>query len=418
MKNRIWLALVLALLLGTAAVPAFAQQPGNDNNQVCTGGALTVEPGTAVNNIALFGCTGIVRAGATVSGSAVVLGGSLRIEQGAKVAKGVAILGGTVNIEGEVGGDVSVAGGTVILSDTSVVGGNVRISGGSLQRTASATVRGSVSQENNPHIPFGPPGAPAAPFPFGGFRPFTDGFNFVRGIFSALAFAALGAVLIALFPVPVRRVSDTAEQQFVPSVGVGCLTVIVSIFLAVGLAITIIGIPVVVLLAIVEAAAWVFGWISIGALAGGRILHALNARNVTPVLAVVVGVLVIALIAQIPVLGGLVGLVVGLLGLGAVILTRFGSRPYPLLATGVAPFTPGPAGPMSSAPYAPMTPAPGSMASAPFPPASSTPVSTVSVPPAATGPVAGLAAAPTTPPPAASVIVPSPESRPDEPRTG
>src|SRR5205807_9096146 len=138
-------------------------------------------------------------------------------------------------------------------------------------------------------------------------------------LISALAFAALGAVLVVLFPTHVRRVSETAEHQPVPSAGVGCLTLIVAVFLMIGLAITIIGIPVVVLLAIVAAAVWILGWIAGGALAGQRILHAINAHNVTPVLAVVVGVLIIALVTQVPVLGGIVGLLVGLVGLGAVI---------------------------------------------------------------------------------------------------
>ena len=310
MKNRIWLAFVLALLLGSLAVPAFAQEPGGD--KVCAGGSVVVEPGTTVRSMALFGCSGVVRSEGTVTGDAVVMGGSLLIEKGARVSKGVAILGGSVVIDGEVGGDVSVAGGSVVLSDTAVVNGNLRIAGGTVQRSGGATVRGSVSQENNPRFPGVPP-IPVVPrVPFFGSRLFSGGFDFLHGVFSALAFAALGAVLVALFPAPVRRVSETAEHHFVPSVGVGCLTLIVSMFVIVGLVITIIGIPVVVLLVIVGAAAWCFGWISIGALAGERILRALNARNVAPVLAVVVGVLVIALVAEVPFFGGIVWLLVGL----------------------------------------------------------------------------------------------------------
>ena len=350
MKNRIWLAFLLALLLGSLAVPAFAQEPGGD--KVCAGGSVVVEPGTTARSMALFGCSGVVRSEGTVTGYAVVMGGSLHIEKGAHVNRNVAVLGGSVVIDGEVGGDVSVAGGSVVLSDTAVVNGNVRIAGGSVQRSGGATVRGSFSQENNPRFP----GAPTIPIlprvPFIGTRSFGGGFDFLHGVFSALAFAALGAVLVALFPAPVRRVSETVEHHFVPSVGVGCLTLIVAPFVSVALVITIIGIPVVVLLAFVGAAAWCFGWISIGALAGERILRAFNARNITPVLAVVIGVLVIALIAEVPFFGGIVWLLVGLLGLGAVILTRFGSRAYPPPAAGLLLPTspPAPTWPTSSAP--------------------------------------------------------------------
>ena len=73
MKNRIWLAFLLALLLGALAVPAFAQEPGGD--KVCAGGSVVVGPGTTVRSLALFGCSGIVRSEATVTGDAVVMGG-------------------------------------------------------------------------------------------------------------------------------------------------------------------------------------------------------------------------------------------------------------------------------------------------------------------------------------------------------
>jgi hypothetical protein len=349
MKNRIWLAILLALLLASLTAPAFAQEPAGD--KFCAGGSATVDAGTTVRNLTLFGCSGSVRSGGTVTNDAVVVGGSLHIEQGAHVNHNVAVIGGSVAVDGEIGGDVSVAGGSVTLSDTAVVNGNVRIAGGSIQRAGGATVRGTVSQENNPRFPVLPRPA-ISPFPV--LRPFFGGFDFLRSLFSAIALAALGAVLVVLFPAPVRRVSDTAQHSFVPSVGVGCLTLVIAPFILVALAITIIGIPLVVLLAIAGAAAWYFGWITIGCLAGERILLALNARNVTPVLAAVVGVLLIALIGNAPVVGGIVSALVGLLGLGAVILTRFGTRPYPHLATAMA--LPGPA-PVPASPSTVVSPA-------------------------------------------------------------
>ena len=91
-------------------------------------------------------------------------------------------------IGGEVGGDVSVPSGSVVLSDTAVVNGNLRIAGGSVQRGSSgATVRGSVSQENNPRFPGVPP-IPVLPrIPFIGPRLFGGGFDFLRGCSPALA---------------------------------------------------------------------------------------------------------------------------------------------------------------------------------------------------------------------------------------
>jgi hypothetical protein len=328
MKRRIWLALLLPLLFASLAAPAFAQEPNGD--KLCAGGSTSVDAGITVRNMTLFGCSAVVKSGGTVTEDAVVFGGSLIVERGAHVNRNVAVVGGSVVVDGEIGGDVSVAGGSVNLSETGVVNGNVRIAGGSIQRSDGSTVRGTVSQENNPRLPV----LPRVPLP--ALRPFIGGFDFVHGVFSAIALAALGAVLVVLFPAPVRRVSETAQHAFVPSIGTGCLTLLIAPFILVALAITIIGIPLVILLAILGAAAWYFGWITIGCLAGERILLALNARNVTPVLAVVVGVLLVALMGEAPVIGGIVSALVGLLGLGAVILTRFGTRPYPYLAAALS----------------------------------------------------------------------------------
>ena len=48
-----------------------------------------------------------------------------------------------------------------------------------------------------------------------------------------------------------------------------------------------------------------------------------------PVLAVIVGILILMIVGQVPILGWLVSCIVGLLGMGAVVLTRFGTRVYP-----------------------------------------------------------------------------------------
>ncbi len=366
MYRRFLLALLVAATAALSIVPAFAQGPVND--QFCAGGTTVVEPGTTVRNLALFGCSGVVRAGGTVDRDAVVFGGSLTIEQGARVNRTVAIVGGSVLIDGEVGSDVAIAGGSVNLSDTAVVGGNIRIAGGSLQRSPGATVRGSISQENNPRgvIPTFSPFVGTAPVQF-----FQGGLDFLRSILVALATAVLGVLVVVLFPVPTQRVAATAQGATAPSFGVGCLTLVITPIFLIALAITIIGIPLVLLLALAAAAAWYFGWITIGYIAGLRVLEALKVREITPVLAVIVGVLVIAFIGVVPVIGGLVNILVGTLGVGAVLLTRFGTRAYPSWPA---------SGALDTGPSVGTPPAPGSglVSTAP-----TTPTGIVATPPSA-----------------------------------
>jgi hypothetical protein len=175
----------------------------------------------------------------------------------------------------------------------------------------------------------------------------------VRDVVFALALAALGILLVVVFPQPTRRVMNAAQVAPAGSFGVGCLTLIVLPILFILLAITIIGIPVALLEVFVAVAAGIFGWVAIGYLAGERILEGLKVREVVPIVAVVVGVFLLTLINQVPCIGFIIGLLIGAIGLGAVVLTRFGTRTYPHTPA----FAMLPAAPMNVAPSAP-APAP------------------------------------------------------------
>jgi hypothetical protein len=217
-----------------------------------------------------------------------------------------------------------------------------------LDRDPNAKISGGVSQSSGTGSPFRG-GFPLTPGVFLN-REMTAGFDLVRGIISALALAALGALLVVFAPAPLRRVTSTVQEAFLPSLGVGCLTPFAALILGIALAITIIGIPVAILLGFVAAAAYVFGWIAIGYLAGERILDAFKVHDFAPVLAVIVGVLLLAVLGQVPCIGGIISLLIGSLGLGAVVLTRFGTRPYPYTGSysagsGQAPLPPAPPAP-------------------------------------------------------------------------
>jgi cytoskeletal protein CcmA (bactofilin family) len=374
MKTKLLLALVLALSLALTITPAFAQGR-NSGGAVCFGGNTTIQSGNTVDGLVVFGCNATVQNGATVNGGTVVFGGDLTVENGAQMNGDVAVFGGSVDIDGNVRGDVAIAGGGVNLNSHAVVDGTVRVAGGGVSQQEGATVRGGISRENNFQFSpsfgraFIPPffGVPGTSTPFNGLDVF--GLGLMRGLITALALAALGALLVVFFPQPTQRVMAAAQGSLGPSLGVGCLTLLVAPVLALLLIITLVG-P--FLLALVVAAAWILGWIAIGYLAGERMLDALKMHEIAPVLAVVTGVLVLAIIGQVPCLGWLLSLLIGTAGVGAVVLTRFGTRPYPYAPALV------PAYPMGPMPPAPLTPAP-----APTPP---TPAAPTQTPPAEPNP--------------------------------
>jgi len=106
----------------------------------------------------------------------------------------------------------------------------------------------------------------------------------------------------------------------------------VAIVGTIGLAITLILLPVAVLVPFVLVAAVVFGWLALGIEIGHRLAEAFKVEW-TPILVAGIGTFTltfgIGLVNWVPCIGFLIGLVVSAAGLGAVIMTRFGSRAYP-----------------------------------------------------------------------------------------
>ncbi len=311
-RSSLFLILIALLMLGTA-LPAFAAST-QGGDRVCTGRNLTINSGETVNNVLAFGC-------------------NVTVQQNATVQRNITAFGGNVSNQGTINGSIVAFGGNVTIESSGVVNGNITAFGGSVLTQPGSTVKGNIGK-NVPPIPLPiPPVAPVAPLPpqpvnvINANYPF--GFDWLGSLITALAFAALGALVVIIAPEQTRRVSSAIQTRPWGSAGVGCLTLIVLPILALLLVITIVGLPVAFILSIVGLIAWIFGGIAVGYLAGEKILQAFRARDILPAVAVVIGVLVLMVVGQIPIIGWLISCFVGLLGIGAVVLTRFGTRVYP-----------------------------------------------------------------------------------------
>jgi hypothetical protein len=157
-----------------------------------------------------------------------------------------------------------------------------------------------------------------------------------------LALAVLGWLVAAFMPEQMKVVGDTLVESAPLSFGLGLLT---SIFVtAIGgvllITICLAFIPPVAFLLL--GIATLFGWIVAGQVIGERLLIATGQPYSNLVASTLLGVTALTLVAAMPIiemipclgfllslLGGLFGIIVALTGLGAVILTRFGTQPYP-----------------------------------------------------------------------------------------
>ena len=309
-------AFLALLLLPTGT--AFAQGPNPDGGKVIFGNDFTLESGD------------------TYSGDIVVFGGNVTIEEEAELNGNLIVFGGTAASNGGINGDVVIVGGQVDLDDKAVVSGDVVTIGGQLDRAEGATVKGDVVNNLPPNIDIPsaqfPPEIPIPNNPIVNVR-FNPFMEFGRVMASATFMAVLGMLATLFFQDRLDRVSQAIVSQPLTTSSIGLLTIVVMFLVG----ITIILLPFVLLGLIPLALAWLFGIVSIGQEIGDRLAKALR-QDWAPVITTGLGtfalVFVVAsvqsvndLLPFLTCVTWILPVLVGLLAIGAVVVTRFGARP-------------------------------------------------------------------------------------------
>ncbi len=264
-----------------------------------SGNVLVAKTGTVTGDVSAF--AGNVRIQGTVDGNVDAQTGNLVVAKGATVGKSLEGSAGYTLLAGTVKGNARVTGQTLTLANTATVGGNLVYDVNTFNRQKGATVGGTVRRDESlsnagpspiPHIP-----------------------GWVGAVYGFFVNLLLGVVLLALFPTFSDGVADNGRTKPLFSIGVGILLLVLVPIVLLVFAVTIIGIPISILGAIIFA---VFLWIATvyGSLTVGVWLLSL-ADEGGHWLGLLVGLFVVAILSRIPIVGGIVEFVVLLLGLGA-----------------------------------------------------------------------------------------------------
>jgi len=330
------LALVLFVALAVPGRVAFAQDPDNEEGKVIVGGSYRLSSGE------------------TLSDDLVIIGGSGTLEKGSTVNGDVALTGGILDVNGEINGDVVAIGGTITLGDDAHVNGNVSTVGAVLNRSEKAKIDGSLTIGNPGEMEF-PLVKPALGNRFSApsilenvFGPISQ---VLYSLFIALVVASLAAAVVLFVQKPTESVAAMIVTRPLPSLGMGLLTALVAPLLIVILTVTIVFIPIMLLFAMALCLASLMGWIALGLELGKRISAAFKV-DWAPAVSAGLGTLALTLLTMlldfIPCLGAVIYTVIGLVGLGAVVLSRFGlqrehvpaAAVYPPANTAFAPIPP------------------------------------------------------------------------------
>jgi len=239
---------------------------------------------------------------------------------------------GDVYIQGPVGDDVHAAFGDVYVN--APVGGDVEVGHGDVELGPKAEISGDLKYGDgeftgDSDVVKGDIVANGMTLGLDESRG-PDVLGFVGWLFAALAFAACAVLAAVLAPRPLAaaasRVGQTPGRAFV----YGIVSLPVFFVLCVVLAITIIGIPLLLLLAPAYLAVLFAGALVAAFFLGTRILMLTGRYRVGNAMAALVGALILATTTFIPILGDLILYALCLLGTGAVIMAIFRVRNYEL----------------------------------------------------------------------------------------
>jgi len=307
--------LTIIILISTALLwlpqPAQAATP----NRLIVGGNYTLDDGDSLNEDLL------------------IIGGHVVLEDGSTLNGDILMVGGSLDAAGKVNGDINVAGGLLEIQATAIINGDINAAGSNLQRDPDAIISGEITTEHDGPFIVTPAGVQLPQLNMA----LAPSFSFFGFLLRVILWALLAMLLALFLPNQLHHISRAAVAQPLISGGLGLLTVVVLPLVLLLIALTILLIPISLVGILLLVVAWAYGLIALGTELGNRFAQIFNSQW-HPALAAGAGTFLLMLVingieAAIPCLGLLPKFIVGVTGLGAVLLSRFGMQPYPPPAT-------------------------------------------------------------------------------------
>jgi hypothetical protein len=290
-------AILATLALLAAAPTAFAQE-----DRVTFGGDIHVRAGETVRDVVTMG--GDARIEGTVTGDVATMGGDVDVREGAVVQ-----------------GDLESMGGDLRVREGAAVHGDVATMGGDVELDQGAAVDGSVTENQSGWSIPAVPELSDVPHVRSGFALGDMIGNFFGSLASYALLFVLGLLLMGVAPDRYEALQVAIVRQPLRSFGMGLLGTIGAVVAIVVLAITVIGIPAAVLLAIALPFAIYIGMAAFASVFGT--LLPVEALRGKPVLRLGAGVLALFVASLVPFAGSIAVAVAAVVGLGALVITRF-----------------------------------------------------------------------------------------------
>jgi cytoskeletal protein CcmA (bactofilin family) len=295
-------------------VPAYAKAFGDE---VVKPGETVPEVSTTVGDVTV---EGVVEGDARSGMGEIVVNGEVEgdieaghgdVEVNGPVSGRIEAGFGHVYINDRVEGNINVGRGDVELGPEALVLGDVYCGSGEIEGNMEA-VQGALVTDARPEVDHDPDRFGIA--------------NIVGWVFGTATFAACSVLLAVLVPGPLLAAARRAEESPGWSLLLGVGSVPAVVVFAVVLTVSIVGIPLLLLLAPAYLAFVFFGALVAAYFVGRRVVFATGHYRGGNALAAMVGALILAVAYLIPVLGGTLLYGLALFGTGASILALFSRR--------------------------------------------------------------------------------------------
>jgi hypothetical protein len=253
----------------------------------------------------------------------ITFGGKVLVE--GKVKESVIAFGGEITVAGEVGNLVLGFGTNVLLKSTAVVKGDVASLGGTLEKELGCRVDGDTiyfktSEDAKELLNQGLKGLLSISlFP-------------IFLIFRLVSFSIwllIGVLMAVLFPRQISCASNQIRKSFLSVFAIGFVAIVIFFGLAVFsalLCLILIGIPMLLALIFLAIVIKIFARPTIFYFFGESLMAAFGKTKPSAIAAILLGLVLVSLITFIPILGLLISFFLSIIGWGATLKTKFGTK--------------------------------------------------------------------------------------------
>jgi len=252
--------------------------------------------------------------------SVVKLNEDINMGQGL-IFKDLVAIKGNINVKGDVGGDIVAVLGNIHLFPTARVAGDIVSIGGKIEKDEGAKVKGEITE-----IIIGKGGEKMAEV----YAPLVVGMG-VGGLLLLKALAFLGFIGLSMMIVSfmtgqIGAISSKIEKEWLKALLWGIAGFVLIGPIAILLAITVIGIPLIIVEMILVSIAMLAGYIAVSQLIGKKFTKAIRRPNQPMIVEVLWGLAILFLVDMIPVLGMIVKCLAMTFGFGSAIMTKLGKK--------------------------------------------------------------------------------------------